>query len=176
MSTFELLLMRHAQAEDHAAGGDAERALSPEGRATAAMMGQAMKAMGLDFGAAVVSPFRRARETAGLVMAELWFEADYPTDTMLTPSAPPAETIATLVAHARALGGQTPRLFAVGHNPNITATLGQLVAGDPGVYFNVAPGDLAHLWCDMTRSRLHAAVLGYYPARMLQHLYHVPTG
>lgn len=168
--TFELLFMRHAQAEDRADGGDSERALTAEGRATAARMGRALKAMGLDFQGAVASPFRRARETAGLVMAEVWFEEEWPTDAMLTPSAPPSETINTLVAHARAIHGPTPRLLAVGHNPNITSVLGQLVVRDPGVHFSVAPGDLAHLWCETVGDDVRGAVLGFYPSKMLQRL------
>lgn len=170
MASFELLLMRHAQAEDYAAGGDSERALTAQGRETAAMMGRALKAMGLNFDGAVVSPFRRACETAGLVMAELWFEEEWPTDATLTPGAPPDETIETLVAHAQNLSNSAPRLLAVGHNPSITATLGQLVVGDPGVYFSVAPGDVAHLWVDQTPAGARAAVLGFYPSKQLARL------
>lgn len=170
MIQFELLLMRHAQAEEWAQGGDAERILTPPGRKTAATVGRALKMMGLDFQAAVVSPFRRARETAGLVMSELWFEEDWPTDTMLTPSAPPSETVSTLVAYASRLQGPAPRLFAVGHNPNITSTLGQFLWNDPRVYFNVAPADVAHLWVESGYEGTRAAVLGFYPARMLERL------
>lgn len=170
MSQFELLLMRHAEAEEWAAGGDAERVLTPHGRQSAAMMGRAMKAMGLDFQGAVISPFRRACETAGIVMSELWFEEDWPTDTLLTPGAPPDQTVTTLVAYAQALDGPSPRLFAVGHNPNITAVLGQLVWNDPRVYFNVAPADVAHLWVEAGAHGVRAAVLGFYPARMLARL------
>ena len=160
--SFELLLMRHGQAEDWATDGDSARQLTDFGQETARLVGDALRKMELAWTDVVASPFERAQQTATLVTGA----APAHTDSMLTPGAPPEETIATLYAHGEALSGD--RLLAVGHNPNITTVLGQLVFGSYGVYFSVAPGDVAHLWIDGPQQNPRAAVLGYYPAKRLR--------
>ena len=173
MHGFELLLMRHGQAEDYGTHGDADRALTPHGEETARLVGETLARLGLDWNAAVSSPFRRAEQTLKLVLEANGLVGEAPpTDAMFVPGAAPTETIATLVAFARSCreGAAIPRVLAVGHNPNITATLGMLVVGDPGVHFSVATADVAHLWVDLAQQPPRAAVLGFYPSKALREL------
>jgi hypothetical protein len=57
-------------------------------------------------------------------------------------------------------------VLAVGHNPSVTAVLGQLVCGDPGIHFAVATADLAHVFVENGR----AVLLAYLPSAALTRL------
>ncbi|MEM6995347.1 MAG: histidine phosphatase family protein [Myxococcota bacterium] len=163
---FELLLMRHGEAEDYAEGGDARRPLSAAGHADTRAMGTALRAMGLVPHAVVASPLLRAQQTARNVVDGIGTSLDpIATDGQLVPSATPSSTIAMLHAHVQSLGQRgMARLLAVGHNPSVTSTVGQYVCGGPALAFNVAPGDLAHLHVQMRDGRARGVVLGFYPA------------
>lgn len=58
-----LILLRHAEAENNASGGDIHRALTARGRADARRIGEALAAQGFSPALAVVSSARRAVET-----------------------------------------------------------------------------------------------------------------
>lgn len=164
--------MRHGEAEDYADGGDAMRRLTERGHVAATRAGRLLRRLDLCPGAVVCSPLLRARQTAH----DVWSAAmgldgfadglAEPTDARFVPSASPRQTIAALVEHATA-NGNGP-LLAVGHNPSVTVTLGQLVCGDPGMHFGVSTGDLAHL--HVSGSPARAVLLGYYPATALERL------
>lgn len=60
----QLILMRHAKAEGVRSGlADHERALAPEGRDSAAALGERLRALGLAPDVVLVSSARRTRET-----------------------------------------------------------------------------------------------------------------
>ncbi len=116
-----LLLLRHATAKARSPAGDFERALTPGGRADAARLGAWLLAKELIPDAALVSPSRRTRETADLVLAGLpgaprpvFNEALYNAD---------AETL-----YALAEGSKARCLLIIGHNPGI----GELAAALAG--------------------------------------------
>jgi phosphohistidine phosphatase len=141
MPRFELLLMRHGLAEDHCPTGDAERALTQEGIARADRTGAAMRALELLPRVAVCSPLRRARQTSQRVLEACSVDLEPIVEPRLIPQSAPGSTLERLAEHAPAHGA----LLAVGHNPSVTAMLGALVCGDPGIHFAIAPGDLAHV-------------------------------
>ena len=166
--------MRHGEAEDYADGGDAMRPLTDRGHTAATRAGRLLQRLGLRPGGVVCSPLVRARQTAH----DVWVAATgaalegavnglaEPTDTRLVPGASPRQTIAALLEHAGGIGDGP--LLAVGHNPSVTVTLGQLVCGDPGMHFAVSTADLAHL--HVSGSPARAVLLGYYPAAALDRL------
>jgi len=164
--------MRHGEAEDYADGGDGMRRLTDHGHAAAARAGRLLARLGLRPAGLVCSPLVRARQTAHAVWAAATGDPDAPitdglaepTDPRLVPGASPQQTIAALTEHASGLGDGP--LLAVGHNPSVTVTLGQLVCGDPGMHFAVSTADVAHLHVSGTR----AVLLGYYPAAAVARL------
>lgn len=170
---FELLLMRHGLAADYAEGGDAQRPLTPVGIEQVAGMGRALHRLDLAPDGALCSPLLRARQTLAAVLqgAQCSLE-EHPTEGHLIPSSDPTATIAALVGYVAALSSPraVPRLLAVGHNPSVTATLGQLVCDDPGVHFSVAPGDVAHLHIEPRPVGVRAFVLGFFPAAAIVRL------
>ncbi len=170
---FELLLMRHGQAEDYAEGGDAQRPLTPVGTEQVVGVGRALQTLDLCPQGAISSPLLRARQTLHAVLEGAGTALDsISTDGPLVPSASPAAPIDALGGHAGALSASRglPRLLAVGHNPSVTATLGELVCGRPGGHFSVAPGDLAHLHVEETTRGIRAVLLGFFPAASIQRL------
>jgi phosphohistidine phosphatase len=165
MPRFELVLMRHGHAEDWAEGGDAERALTQQGCDRVALMGAALRSMGVQPAVAICSPLRRAQQTAALVVQQCAPELSVATEPMLVPPAPPSRTVEQLVAHAPA-NGQV--LLAVGHNPNVTAVLGHLVCGDSGLHFAVAPGDLAHVAIEATSRSIRGVLRAFVPSATVE--------
>lgn len=123
-----LVLMRHATAAQEG-GTDADRRLSDDGRAQAAVVGSWLRAAGVDPDAALVSAAARAVETweavargAGWSLTPLVDRGLYTagSDTALDLI---RETLATVTT-----------LVVVGHNPTV-ATVAQLLddgEGDPG--------------------------------------------
>ncbi len=153
--------MRHGQAEEFAEGGDAQRALTSEGRRMAMRAGHLLKVANLMPTAAIASPFLRAQQTASGVLREAYLDAV--AEPRLVPSAPPDLAITALI-EAATRAGPSGRVLAVGHNPCITAVLGRLVAGG-AMRFAVSTGDVAHLAIDVERRT--AVVLAYIPAAVL---------
>jgi phosphohistidine phosphatase len=110
-----LILMRHGEAERPAPGlEDFDRALDPQGRAEARLMGRVLAEAGLAPDLALVSSARRTLETWRSV-AEA-FEGDIPVDEAPVLYAASAARLASAAADA------APRakvLMMVGHNPGI---------------------------------------------------------
>ena len=61
---FELLLVRHGDAEDDAPGGDAARALTEPGQAAIRRVGAALERLELTWSEAWTSPYLRAKQTS----------------------------------------------------------------------------------------------------------------
>lgn len=153
--------MRHGQAEEFADGGDAQRILTGEGQRMAERAGELLKVAGLLPTVAIASPFVRAQQTVARALRSAGAALNVVEEPRLVPSAPPDLAITALIeAAARASG----RVFAVGHNPCITAVLGRLVAGG-AMRFAVSTGDVAHLAVDVEQRT--AVLLGYVPASVL---------
>jgi len=136
-----IYLVRHAKAEERAAGGDAERRLTLDGgdrfRALAAGLSGRMSVARI-----LASPFRRARETAEILAAATG--APVEEETALASGATPA---AELLALARQAGTGTA---LVGHNPE----LGEAIGLAAGAALEVKPGTVAASELAGTRARL----------------------
>jgi len=135
-----IYLVRHAKAEERAAGGDAERRLTPDGgdrfRALAAELTGRMSVARI-----LASPYRRARETAEILAAATG--APVEEEAALTSGATRAPE---LLALARQAG---PGTALVGHNPE----LGQAIGLAAGAALDVKPGTVAAV--ELTGSRVH---------------------
>lgn len=137
MGEFNLIVMRHGQAESYSPDGDSGRRLTDQGRQDLAVGAAALAGL-ITIDAAIASPFARAQATAELVCAH--HDVSIDTWAGLTPSSPPRATLDEILIRGRELPeGSTLAVF--GHNPNVTALMGLLVAGRPDAYFNVRPGD-----------------------------------
>jgi phosphohistidine phosphatase len=120
----EIHLLRHAHAGDPAkwTGPDTQRPLSAKGRKQAQRLGALLEEQGIEPDAIVSSPRIRAQETAELVAEALGM-----TVTLDDRLAGPLDlaTIEAIAADARA-----GSLMLVGHDPDFTQLLRELVGGD----------------------------------------------
>ncbi len=163
---FELMLMRHGEAEDFAEGGDAQRVLTARGHAMAQRAGRLIQTLRWTPTLALSSPFVRACQTLRGVLDAAAVDVSTDTEARLVPGAPPGGAIASLLERAAQASATDVRVLAVGHNPCVTGMLAQLVRGDERMAFAVSTGDLAHLSVDPHDGS--AVVLSYVPARVLE--------
>lgn len=121
-----LLLLRHAEASPHAAGGDIERPLTTNGRIDAACMGAYFRKSGLVPDLTLVSPARRAGETLETISRELSQELVHSTEPLLYNA-----SAAALLALLSAVSARVKTLLIVGHNPGLAECANALAsAGD----------------------------------------------
>lgn len=170
MSDFELLLIRHGVAQDWAAGGDSERALTPEGTQQILRSVAGLRALDLRIDAAIASPFVRAQQTAQAHLQVLGGQLE--TWAGLVPSAPASATVDELLSRGKVLRDGA-RLAVFGHNPNISEVASLLVAGHSAAMFNVRQGDVIHLLIPAVpfgRASVapKAVLLAFYPREALE--------
>ena len=112
-----LTLYRHAKAErDSPSGRDFDRQLTGEGRGDAARIGKEVRALGLRFDRILVSPARRAQETAeGAGLAAGADERIY------------NATVEQLMTIVEAADEGTGSLMLVGHNPGFEQLASRLL-------------------------------------------------
>ncbi len=123
-------LVRHGKAEREAAGGDAARHLTPEGRARFYALAGALAGK-LDLSRVVTSPFSRARQTAEILAAATGARI------VENPDLVPGHwTARDLLAFARSPGAG---VALVGHNPEMA----DAVALAAGHGQKVQPGAVA---------------------------------
>lgn len=123
-----IYLLRHGVAEDHAPGGDGERPLSEEGWQRLRRAAPAWHALLEVPDVVLVSPLRRAQETATVFAEAVRFRGELRVEAALVPDAPPALAISLL--EAEALSG-TKSVAVVGHQPHLGYLLGMLLTGHP---------------------------------------------
>ncbi len=152
---FELLLMRHGDAQSWSDEGDRGRALTEDGRAKIAEVVDAFEAQGWHWGLGCTSGYTRAQETYDVLLHTLYDRAladhhvklpeasEVPS---LIPSGDPEAAARALVALGENLAGPQPRVLAVAHNPILPAIVGALIAGDPTVQIAMGTGDVIHLF------------------------------
>jgi phosphohistidine phosphatase len=126
----QLWLLRHGEAEPHAAD-DSARELTPRGEEQARLAGRAAAALELVFHAVYTSPKARARRTAELACAELG----------LTPIVHEPLRQGFGAADARELMTADRRVLVVGHNPDLP----QVVYDLTGARIELKKGGLAGL-------------------------------
>jgi phosphohistidine phosphatase len=128
-----ICLLRHARAGGH--GPESE--LLPEGEAYVAALGRRLAREGWSPVAAFSSPYRRARDTARIVLDEAACDAPLTLLAELTPDRDPDDALAALTAH----GMREGRVLVVGHMP----LLGRLALQLTGETVDFHPGTLAEI-------------------------------
>lgn len=130
----ELILMRHAHAQDErSAVDDASRRLDARGRTEAAAAAQRLRTLGLLPDAILASSAARARETAHIVARELGLEERRISTDLRLYHAPPG----VILQAVRGYPADVQRLLLVGHNPGLTA-LAQRCCADPHIVLGTA--------------------------------------
>lgn len=120
-----LYFLRHGVAEDRAPGvPDAGRKLTPEGIVEMKQVALGMKALDLRIGAVITSPLVRARETAVIAARALELEDRLKEDDRLACGC-------GLRDLGEALAGQdrNARVLLVGHEPDMSEMVGELIGG-----------------------------------------------
>jgi phosphohistidine phosphatase len=134
----ELILLRHAHAEPQAADGtDVERGLSPRGEAEADAAATWLAQHGRPE-RVVVSPARRARDTATRVLAGAE-PIDMREDARIY-EATPGELLDVIADHR-----DCARLMLVGHNPGFESLAALLATGQSGDHRGMPPAGIAVL-------------------------------
>lgn len=120
-----LYVLRHGLAGDHATwpGDDAERPLTEEGRAKTLTAAQGLARLGISLGGIASSPFVRAVETARITATALHLSVD------IWPELAPGTNLAAL-APRLAPCAESPGWMIVGHEPDLSALIGALIAGN----------------------------------------------
>jgi phosphohistidine phosphatase SixA len=135
----ELVLLRHAHAEPAASGqDDADRPLSPEGRAEAEAAGQWLLQHGYRPDRVLVSPSRRTRETLELVLGVLGY-AEQRADRRIYEAT--SGTLMQVADEHREPG----RVMLVGHNPGLEQLAALLASGQSGEFRGMPAGGIAVL-------------------------------
>jgi len=123
-----LCTLRHGRAT----GQGPDAALLPEGEAAVARLGRRLAREGLRPVAAYSSPYRRARETAAIVLGELACGLDPVLLEALAPDTEPAEALEALRAHGLPDGA----VLVVTHLPLV----GRLAGAIAGATLDFPPG------------------------------------
>jgi len=120
-----LYVLRHASAGTRRLNPllDLKRPLDKEGKHHCLHLAHVLTSMKINFDLIVSSPLKRSMQTAQLVGTETGYESKILVSNALSPAA----TFAHFQRLLRECGAYE-NLLVVGHNPNITAFLGQLIA------------------------------------------------
>jgi phosphohistidine phosphatase len=133
-----IYLLRHGEAEDSNAGGDAARRLTEKGEAQARAAGVALLELGVGIEACLASPKVRAFETARLVCEALGVEVEV------------TEALRGGRFDALDLTAGRGEMLLVGHEPDFSNEVGRLtganVAMKKGGIAVVAGSTLVALW------------------------------
>jgi phosphohistidine phosphatase len=140
-----LYILRHASAGVRRENPllDVNRPLDKDGKTQSLQLAHVLNAMKISFDMVVSSPLKRSLQTAQLVATETGFEQKILSTAALAPTA----TFAQFQKLLRDCAAYE-NVLVVGHNPNLTQFLGQLLAGPtetsvPGV--RLRKGTLARI-------------------------------
>jgi phosphohistidine phosphatase len=124
-----IYLLRHGIAEDGSAMvHDCDRALTEEGRKRLQRAAVTWRQLVESPEVVLVSPLRRAIETAAVLTEALRFSGEQRIEDALVPEAPPALCMSLLEGEAYS---GTKSVVVVGHEPNLGYLLGLLLTGHP---------------------------------------------
>ncbi len=170
-----LYILRHASAGTRRANPtvDHVRPLDKDGKRHCLHLAHVLNAMKLNFDAVVSSPLKRSMQTAQLVATEMGYETKVLVSNALEPTADFSQFQRLLKECER-----FENLLVVGHNPNITAFLGSLLAPpnrEPdelaSARFRLRKGSLARL----TLERGHTTLQWMLDPRIVRALYATST-
>jgi phosphohistidine phosphatase len=121
-----LYVVRHALAEDLAAGGDEARRLTQSGRERTIKAAAGMRLIGMECDLMLSSPLARAFETAEIIASVFGSGLAPRVLPELATGVAPAGAVAALAAY-----GNADNLMVVGHEPQLSAIVSILLAGAP---------------------------------------------
>jgi phosphohistidine phosphatase len=165
-----LFILRHASAGTRRANPilDMKRPLDKEGKRHCIQLAHILSALNVQFDMVVSSPLKRSLQTASLVGTETGYEAPILQSNALAPSA-------TIQDFQRLLKDceHAENLLVVGHNPNLTTFLGNLLvpAGSSPANIRLRKGTLARL----SLARGPAILQGMLDPRTVRALYATST-
>ncbi len=141
-----LYFLRHGKAESRSTwqGDDAARPLTPEGEEAMRREARTLREMDLKLDAIVTSPLVRARRTAVVVADELGLAGELVDDQRLAPGFDARRLAQLAAAHAPA-----GALLLVGHEPDLSLTVSELIGGGSIVF---KKGGLARVDLDAPRA------------------------
>jgi len=136
----ELYILRHGEAGDALpmGGADAERALTMEGKKEVADVCKRLSKVGLKFDRIATSPLKRAKETAEIAGREFGIEVEEWAE--LKPEAK-AEDLGRRLSRQK----RDSSVLLVGHEPFLTAFIGEVVGAGPEAKFILKKAGLARV-------------------------------
>ena len=137
-----LSILRHASAGTRRLNPllDVKRPLDKDGKRHCLHLAHVLNATKISYDLVVSSPLKRSLQTAQLVGTETGYEAKILISNALAPSANYPQFQRLLSECMR-----HENVLFVGHNPNLTAFLSQLLAGSPAPNGDAAEADLPHV-------------------------------
>lgn len=143
----KLYLVRHAIAEDSAdCDDDSLRPLTEKGCEKMKRIATALHEIGVEPDLIVSSPFVRARQTADILAKELQYKGEPAYSDFLVPGGGPNDMIGEINEKY-----PVDELMLVGHEPNLSALAGVLLAGSPDLAINLKKGGVCCLSVDDLR-------------------------
>jgi phosphohistidine phosphatase len=138
----ELYILRHGIAEDHHSGGDAQRALTDEGRRKLRRVLERAAKAKAEPSLILSSPYVRARQTAELAAEVLGYGRKIVETDALIPEGSPEALWEEIRAHR-----QESAVLIAGHQPMLSSTLAWLL-GSADVQIEMKKGALARIDLD----------------------------
>jgi phosphohistidine phosphatase len=147
-----LYILRHASAGTRRANPvvDAKRPLDKEGKQQCILVGSLLNALNVQFDRVVSSPLKRALQTASLVGTETGYESKIELSDALSPQG----TVQNFQDLVRGLM-KYDNVLVVGHNPNLTAFFGSLLAPSGRIGTRLRKGAIARIDCTRLPGVLH---------------------
>ncbi len=143
----ELYLVRHAiAAKRRMVRRDRDRPLTEGGIRKMRRIARALCVLGIRADLILSSPLRRARETAGILAAELGSPDPEP-----TPFLEPGVTTERLCAFIIRRAGRARRVFLVGHEPALSILASVLLSGEAQTQLTMKKGGVCKLRVDRLR-------------------------
>jgi phosphohistidine phosphatase len=144
----QIYLLRHGIAEDAAPGRpDADRALTPEGREKLRRVMKRARSAGVEPGAILASPLRRAVETAEVAAETLGFSGKIGKTRALLPDASPHDLWAEIRAHP-----VESAILLAGHEPQMSSLVAFLL-DSPSLNVDMKKAALVRVDCERTGPR-----------------------
>ncbi|MBV1869563.1 MAG: phosphohistidine phosphatase SixA [Gammaproteobacteria bacterium] len=134
-----LYIMRHGMAEPYHVRPDEERALVAEGESQVRSVAQRWQADAPALGTIIVSPYKRAQQTAAIVKGSLDFSEALHTESRITPEGDVQE----VVQYLSQLGIENT--LVVSHMPLVGGLISYLTAGDYSSFGGLMTGQLVQL-------------------------------
>ena len=120
-----IFFLRHGEAEERQPGmPDAQRQLTPEGIAEMRRVGRGIAALDLRIDSILTSPLVRAYQTAALAAEALGLTERLREDQLLASGARFADLV-----HALQDERENARILVVGHEPDFSNLIGELIGG-----------------------------------------------